>query len=212
MQDNSTEPIIDIWHAIRNWLLNHIPIPEDDWGFLPPATDQEIDHVIQETGYPLPEDFQQWLKIHNGQDLRNPFLRWLPHGMVMLSCEMIIKEWHFWVGLYEEHIEDEFSHETYFQDKIRNIIYHPQRLLIAEQEGIAIMALDGIPGPQGTPGQVILDVDECTFIVGADSLTQFLEKYLRLMEEGQVYFDAETYGQMVPADQNLYMRDLLIDG
>jgi cell wall assembly regulator SMI1 len=139
-------------------------------------------------------------------------LRWLPNGMTILSCEMIVKEWHFWVGLYEKYGQDEFSHETYFQDKIRNIIYHPKRLIIAEQEGIAIMALDGIPGPQGTPGQVILDVDECTFIVGADSWTRFLEKYLRLMESGQVCYDAKSYGQMIPANPDLSMEDLLTNG
>ncbi len=209
MADLHTEPISEIWQAIRNWMLHHVPIAEENWGFLPPATDRQMDQVVQETGIPLPEDLRLWLKIHNGQDLKNPF-RWLPHGMAMLSCEMIIEQWHFWVGLYEKYGEDEFSHETYFQDKIRNIVFHPKRLIIAVDEGLAMLALDGTPGPAGTPGQVILDVDECTFIVGADSLTQFLEKYLRLMESGQIRYDSGIYEMMVPVDQNLKMEDLLV--
>ncbi len=199
-----------IWTAIQNWLKDHVPIPQTQWGFLPPASEAQIHQIRTETGYDPPEDLRQLLKINNGQAIKTP-LHWLPNGMHLHATDKIIETWHYWMKLYTKFGEDEFSQETYFQNKIRNIIFHPKRLIIADSDGGVMMALDGIPGPAGIHGQILFDISECDFIVGAESLTAFLKKYLLLMEKGSIYYDTETYNQMMPTNPDSEILDLLID-
>jgi cell wall assembly regulator SMI1 len=204
-----TDNMHAIWDKIYHWLCGHVPMPPDTWGFLPPATDAQINQISLETGCKIPDDLRQLLRIHNGQEMKSP-LRWLPSGMNLLSCEKIIETWRQGMTFYKKYGEDAFSQQTYFQDQLRNIIDHPKRLTIAEQEGIATLMLDGAPGPKGISGQVIVNITECDFVVLASKLTVFFKKYLQLMLDGQIYFDMGTYDQIMPTQPDLSIEDLLI--
>ncbi|MBN2369138.1 MAG: hypothetical protein JXO72_01480, partial [Vicinamibacteria bacterium] len=61
--------------------------------------------------------------------------------------------------------------------------------------------LDFTPGPAGVAGQVIMDITECEFIVLATNFHAFLSRYLELLETGVYFYEAETYGYVIP--QNL---------
>jgi cell wall assembly regulator SMI1 len=204
-----TDKIVDIWQEIYNWLCGHVPRPPETWGFLPAASEAQINQIGLETGCDIPDDLRQLLRIYHGQDMKSP-LRWLPSAMNLLSCEKIIEIWHRGMTFYKTYGEGEFSQQTYFENQLRNIIDHPRRLTIAEQEGIATLILDGVPGPKGKNGQVIVNISECDFVVLAGSLTAFMKKYLQLMIDDQIYFDVETYSQMMPIQPDLTIEDLLI--
>jgi hypothetical protein len=57
------------------------------------------------------------------------------------------------------------------------------------------------PGPEGIAGQVITNVTECDFIVLAPTFHAFLARYLEFLGTGICFYEAETYGYVIP--QNL---------
>ncbi len=166
----------------------------------PGASEAEIAAVEAALGLPFPVDLRASLRIHDGEDWQQG-IRWLPHGMVWLPVTGILASWQEQQTYYARWGEDEYVDDYQDQGRIRNIIFHPRRIPIAEQEGICGLWLDFTPGPAGVTGQVIMDITECEFIVLAPTFRAFLTRYLELLETGVYFYEAETYGHVIP--QNL---------
>ncbi len=143
----------------------------NELGLNPGATAAQIQQVEEVTGQALPNDFKLFLQHINGQQ---PQSHWfLLDEVKLLSCDEIIEEW----TEGQEYAEDtaEYYDEFHFDDKIRCTIYHASRIPFASQEGFGFMAIDYAPGPNGKVGQVIYLVNECDFIVIADSFSAFVD-------------------------------------
>jgi cell wall assembly regulator SMI1 len=78
--------------------------------------------------------------------------------------------------------------------------YHRRWLPIAASDDTNLL-LDFAPGPAGTSGQVLLQVNECEYAVVGRSTVDFLSRWLGLLDDGQVRFDP-TYGYAVPTDSS----------
>lgn len=96
---------------------------------------------------------------------------------------------------------EEYADEYQDTGRIRNVVYHPRRIPIAESDADVWLWLDFTPGPAGVAGQVITNINECEFIVLAPTFHAFLARYLELLETGVFFYEAETYGYVIP--QNL---------
>ncbi len=166
----------------------------------PGASEAEIAAVEAALGLPFPTDFRASLRIHDGEDWQQG-IRWLDNAMLLLPIANILTSWQEQQTYYARWGEDEYVDDYQDQGRIRNVIFHPRRIPIAEQEGVCGLWLDFTPGPAGIAGQVILDITECEFIVLAPSFHAFLTRYLELLETGVYFYEAETYGQVIP--QNL---------
>jgi cell wall assembly regulator SMI1 len=166
----------------------------------PGAGEDEITRVEQALELRLPDDVRASLQIHDGEDWQRG-IRWLPSGMVLLPSAQILESWREQQTYYARWGEDQYADEALDEGRIRNVIFHPRRIPIAEQEGICGLWLDFTPGPEGVAGQVIMDLTECDFIVLAPHFRAFLSRYVELLETGIYVYDAETYHQVIP--QNL---------
>lgn len=156
------------------------------------ATSEEIYAIEKTTGYALPESFKLWLSKVNGQD--HGTLRFLPDHVTMISCAEIIQQW----KAERDYDADtaEFYDEYQDKDRIRQTILHPSRIPIANQDGAWSIYIDNDPGPEGTVGQLIYIVNECDYIVLAESFDAFLNKYTGAINKGLLKFRASdpTYG------------------
>lgn len=124
------------------------------------------------------------------------------HDAFLLPVAGILEHWKVQQTYYARWGEDEYADDYQDEDRIRNVIFHPRRIPIAnnldEESGLW---LDFTPGPAGVAGQVIMDITECEFIVLAPTFHAFLARYLELLETGVYFSEAETYGCVIP--QNL---------
>ncbi len=145
------------------------------------------------------DDLRASLLIHDGEDWQHG-IRWLPDGMVLLSVAQILARWHEQQTYYARWGEDEYVDDYQDAGRIRNVIFHPQRIPIAEQGGVCGLWLDFTQGPEGVAGQVIMDITECDFIVLAPTFRAFLARYAELLETGVYFYEAETYEQVIPQD------------
>lgn len=205
--------IDEIWRRLERWAADHVPGLE----FAKGATDSEIAAVEKTLGISFPEDFRQSLAIHNGEQYEfvregfNPggrLLRvrhgaWLPGGANLHSLGEIETQWTELLDYVDNQFEQEFSEDG----KTREVIFHRKRIPIAEQEGITWMFLDFCPGPKGTDGQVIYNINECDFKVLGTSFTAFLSRHLHLLETGKLVF-SEKYNAVMRRAKEIREEDL----
>jgi len=184
------------------WLRLERFFSEQHWAVAlrPGAEEAEIVRLEQVLELRLPADLRTSLQIHNGEDGRQG-IRWLP-DMLLLPIAGILAHWNTQQSYYARWGEDEYADDAQDGGRIRNVIFHPRRIPLAmrlDEEGG--LWLDFTPGPEGMPGQVIMDITECDFIVLAPNFRAFLVRYIELLESGVYFYDAETYQQVIP--QNL---------
>lgn len=170
----------------------------------PGVSETEIAAAETTLGVALPADLRASLCIHDGEDWQQwrQCVRWMIHDTFLLPVAGILEHWKVQQTYYARWGEDEYADDYQDEGRIRNIIFHPHRIPIAnnldEESGLW---LDFTPGPAGVAGQVIMDITECEFIVLAPTFRAFLTRYLELLETGSYFYDAETYGYVIP--QNL---------
>ncbi len=162
----------------------------DELGFSTGASETEIETIETETGQTLPDELKQFLSTINGQN--NEDFYFLPDQVRLFSCEEIIDEW----KQEQEYADDstEFYDQYQNDDKIRCTIYHKSRVPFAGQEGFGIVCIDNDPGPKGKKGQIIYLIDECDFIVLADSFNELINLYIDRMQKGILKFQNEKEG------------------
>lgn len=184
-----------IWQCITTWAARHSLSIQLN----PGASQAEIARVEQALGLRFTDDFRAWLLIHDGEDWQQG-IRWLENGMRWLPVAQILEQWQIQQTYYARWGEED-ADDYQDEDRIRNVVYHPKRIPIAESDADAWLWLDFTPGPAGIAGQVITSITECDFIVLGSSFRAFLARYAELLETGVYYYDAETYAQVIP--QNL---------
>jgi cell wall assembly regulator SMI1 len=185
----------DLWTRLERFLA------AQQWPVTlrPGASETEIAGGETALGLCFPDDFRASLQIHDGEDWQQG-IRWLDNAMLLLPIAEILAEWgtqQTYYAQWGEAYADDYQDEG----RIRNVVYHPPRIPIAESDADVWLWLDLTPGPTGVAGQVITNVTECEFIVLAPTFHAFLARYLELLETGVYVYEAEAYGYVIP--QNL---------
>lgn len=160
-----------------------------DLGFKDGVSEEDISKLEMHLGKDLPEDFKEFLQIYNGQ--KDKTFNWLPDNLKLFGLDEISKSWDHELSIMPMIGERAFF--TYhFQDKIKSLIFHHDRIPIAEfEEGSCNIFIDNIPGPKGKEGQLIFNVNECDFIVLADNFKDLISFYVKLLENGKLKFIEE---------------------
>ncbi len=184
-----------IWQRITKWADRHSLSIQLN----PGASQAEITRVEQALGLRFPDDFRAWLQIHDGEDAQQG-IRWLENGMRWLPVAQVLEQWQIQQTYYARWGEED-ANDDQDESRIRNVVYHPKRIPIAESDADAWLWLDFTPGPTGIAGQVITNITECDFLVLGSNFRAFLARYVELLESGVYYYDADTYAQVIP--QNL---------
>jgi len=156
-------------------------------GFKPGVLELHIDAAEARLNIRFPISYRKFIEQFNGHDYE--ILNWLPDNMSFLELDEVIKVWENEMDFYDE-MESESFFNRYSEDgKTRLIFYHPRRIPIADLEGECTLYLDFIPGPEGTEGQVIYNINESDFVVLAKGFKDFLSRYVQLHESGELVLE-----------------------
>lgn len=147
----------------------------------PPTTAARITKAEKKLKVSLPEDYKAWLTLHDGEDHSDERIEWMPAGGRLLPLDTTLERWE-----EEQEYAQEADEDTQDDDRILNVVRHPKRIVIAgNQWGDGDNTyLDLIPGPKGTPGQVIVATTECDFEVVGTSFVDFLERCAAAISAG----------------------------
>ena len=150
-------------------------------------------------GVRLPADYRAWLQLHDGQQLDMvegvEGLSVLPGGAAwFVPLDRVLAHWQ-WERSFD--LDDYDSiHETQDQKRVRFFVGHPRRITVAGSANLdgGNFVLDLIPGPNGTPGQLLEMTSECDFEVIGDSVSAYFDRIAELLEVGKLVVTTDDNG------------------
>jgi cell wall assembly regulator SMI1 len=147
------------------------------------ADTSELEAAI---GAPLPDDYKDWLALHDGEDDVGGRVDFLPTAEThLLSARETMDRYRDQLDWFQSDDAEGFAHFS-DDDRIRNVVSHARRVILASNawgDGDN-MYLDLCPGPKGTVGQVIVATSECDFEVVGASFGDFLRRLATALEDG----------------------------
>jgi cell wall assembly regulator SMI1 len=160
----------------------------------PPATETQLVAAETMMALRLPADYRAWLAGCDGQEL--DALSILPRGGWFASIDRVVSEWVFHRNF------DAPELDTTDDALVRSNVFDPKRVTIGGWEdlgGDSVM-IDLLPGPRGTPGQLLTLYTECDFAVIGTSLADYFERVAVLIERGELtadLLDANDWHELV---------------
>lgn len=178
--------IKEIWRDFLK-IFEEQGINKKDLGFRDGICKEEISKAEKLFSIKFPDDYREFLMICNGQEYGRNYLHWLPERMQLLGIDEIIEEWNDQIKVMEEAPDAlEFYDEYQYDNKIRAIVFHKKWIPIAGAEGVCWIFLDYVPGPKGYKSQLIYNINECDFIVLANSFSALIQHYIELFKKGHL--------------------------
>lgn len=186
--------MIEIWQRIENWIkVNHPAVLET---LNPGATEQDFIELESVVNSKLPEDFKDFLSIHNGQSWTHLNLF---NSDRLLSIEDIIDEWKNWSNVLPE--LDAQCREQYGvpasslpEEGIKNDWWNHAWIPITSNGSGDSYCIDLDPTAKGQKGQIIRmwhDVPERELI--APSFSQWISEYVNDLENN-LYVPSDDIG------------------
>ena len=151
-------------------------------------TDAKLDEIEQKTGLMLPNEFKELYKLCNGQDYGGNCLF---DYFLLNSFDDIINTWETFKSSEEEFESDGIKSEP--ETGIKNKWCNSKWLPFANTADGHSICIDYDPDKTGTVGQVITywyNSEERNLIAG--SFADFIEGYLRNLQDGTYIFDADV--------------------
>jgi cell wall assembly regulator SMI1 len=187
----------DVVRRLEAWYAKHTPAK---LALRPGASDRAIAAAEKAMKIEFPPTFREWLRIHDGQ-APEATIDWAPGCTRLAPLSEVVKQWK------DERDMDDDEHVGKLQERgrIQNIVFHAKRIPIAGTEywdGDKTY-IDFVPGPKGKAGQIITLVTECDFVVLGETMTEFLEKYLAILESGALAFSKGT-GELAPVGREYF--------
>ena len=169
-----------------------------------PASSDDIKRVEEVIGIQLPDDFKEFLKIHDGE-VGDGWLALLGNGNQLLSCNHIIKQYELDQQIGEDLYDPDMETIEFWKDRVGgNVIFvnGPVKPLMLHRKWIPLTCMNGDvfryfdfdPAPGGIPGQIIeVDPEGCCYEVIATNFSELLEKHLSELQAGDYVVDEEGY-------------------
>ncbi len=173
-------------------------------GLQPPATEDQLNHLEQIVGWPLPEEFRSLYKIHNGENDPIGFV----FGMELLPLTGIESNWKVWTDFADDD-DCEFDAASIPSGYVQEKYAHRGWIPFTHDGSGNHFAIDLAPGPRGKVGQVIVfGNDENMKYVVAPDLTAFWQFILDLCRAGNFQFDYDS-GFTIKQPPNAHLFDVL---
>ncbi|PCJ55342.1 MAG: hypothetical protein COA79_21100 [Planctomycetota bacterium] len=182
-----------LWCKYKNWLKNSNP----DWVNLlnSGASADDLKVVEDQLSFPLPNDYKDFLKIHDGQ--RQDSIGLLSENIIFgiipaLGCWESMKHMYDG-GQFNNDLDSE--PKGAIQYKLWNVRWFP----ISNDNG-NLVCIDLDPGPNGKVGQII-DFDNSSVhrVVLADSFLEYFQEYIDdIINKKYIYSD--EYGALMHKD------------
>lgn len=164
------------WATISAWLAEHHPRALAL--FAPPASPEAIAAAEAALGVTLPEDYKQFLRIHNGQ---NEFAPWVGLGALLPIEEVAAAR----ANIFNE---DGAIDPDQVGPGIRAVDYLQAWIPISRSSrNRDYLCLDLDPAPGGTVGQIlefVVDFDARPLVAG--SFADLLAKYFEQAQTGEI--------------------------
>ncbi len=185
---------------IKAWM--QVNAPEILTNLNPPAHAADIVQVEQEIGLSFPEDFKQFLALHDGE--RDELHAFLADFNRLLSCQEIVSQYQLMQDIGKQLYSPEMETLACWQEQTRDgIIFikgsvqpltlHPKWIPFTEMNGDVFRYFDYDPAPGGVMGQVIeVDPEGCSWQVLADSFEDLLDQYALALAQGKYAVDLEV--------------------
>jgi cell wall assembly regulator SMI1 len=187
--------IVEYWNEISSY-ISRFGLSLHELGFRTGTDRRDIAELEEELNQSLPIDYKEFLLLCNGQEFHeyDCYFHFLPTNMRFLGADEVVKIW----KEQQQFVTEENINESWnwFQqrDTIRSVIFHPKRIPIADNEGVATLWIDNIPAPNGKTGQLITNYTECDFVVLANSMTHLLCNYALLIQKGILEWASKDKG------------------
>lgn len=185
MLDEDIAPVLarlDAWYAAN--------LPARKYYFNPPATDTQIDAFEKLVGLKMPRSFHQLYRWHDGENND----RWGHiYGLPLLPLAQAAFDWRSWVRTLAEFGGNRYAIAggAWPEGAVDPAYFNPGWVPLTSDGSGGHIGLDFAPWPGGRVGQVILfGRDEDVKVVLAESLGQFLEWVLGLLESGNFRLNA----------------------
>jgi cell wall assembly regulator SMI1 len=178
----ATGDIVRRWRTIASWLeKNH---PSAIAGFNDPASAELIAASEKALGRVLPEEYKQFLAIHDGQQADAPMVE----TASLLSIGEVAKSHKRLVDLCKE---PSTLDEEMVAEGIRPIEFCAGWVPIGRSaRGRDFLCIDLDPGPKGTSGQIIMyAVDDEGRSLVAKSFADLLSVYFEQVQAGEIEID-----------------------
>lgn len=174
--------------ALDAWLAIHAP--ETHGALNAGASDDELDAFERRTGFSLPADFRTLYRWHDGQAESMDATEAGVFGLAFIPLSDVQAEWDVWNDMLtdDSRINETMPGQTSRPaGHIREQYITPGWVPFTKDFGGNSVGIDLDPGPLGTPGQVItFGRDEKDKYVLAASLADFIDEYVRRLEQGRV--------------------------
>lgn len=181
--------LAETWARIERWFAENLP--ERALCLRPPATEAELADAEHALGRPLPADVRASYRVHDGQDDHGYDVMWLPYAYRLGSLAAIVAH-HLDERAFQGGIVDE-ERMDWLDDagEVRQVFWHPDRVVIAGSPhwDYDQLVLDFVPGPNGTPGQLIARVD-IAFVRLCSGFGSLLQQYADGLEAGRIVAEA----------------------
>jgi len=187
----------DLWQRIEAWGR---AAGAGSLRLRPPALEDEIRRAEEVMGLVFPEDLRASLLCHDGEE-PDPDFEWLPGCAPLQPLQALVARWteaRGWAEADPNADPDEGESED---GRHRLCLWHPRRIPIAGSpfwDGDNTY-VDLAPGSRGTEGQILTFTSECDLEVLGPSFRATLEKYVCLLERGELVWSASD-SRVVPAD------------
>lgn len=175
-KDNSVRSRMrEVWNEIEVWYKENAPILYED--LRDGASEADLKEAEKKLGFPLPDDYRESLKIHNG--------RVYLHDYEYLDLNGAVRESVLMVSLDAEGKFEGWHVEGASDGKIQNKWWHKGWIPFAEDSGGNKLCIDMAPGPKGKKGQVLqMELGAGPFSTEYDSFLEYMEHYLEALKRG----------------------------
>lgn len=178
------------WDRLKKWLYKSCPLMVTSLN--KGASSEQLSELEKTLDVSLPEDYKDFLQIHNGQIFNSPALVDLE---VLNSTDFILSEWKFWKELYDA---GEFkSYQSTPDNGIKNDWWNPSWIPITSNGYGDHICIDLDPTSGGTKGQIIsMFHDDPRRELLALSFKKWLRNYIEDLEKG-IHIYSEEYGGII---------------
>lgn len=175
--------VAQLWDTIEHALADGYPT--FDLKLRSGASEHEIVRAEATLGVRLPDDFRTSVALHDGQEVGDDFVTWLPVAQRLGSLESSVRCWADERPFIDEAMLAERTDWLDRGERVRQVLFHPRHIPIAGSRfwDYGRLLLDLAPGPKGTVGQVIAR-DDVDLVWVAPSFRALLASIARGLEDG----------------------------
>ena len=177
----------DEWDRFKAWLSENCAA--EIRGLNDPATSDEFDELESIIAMKLPDDFKQYLTIHNGQGSDGGGI---VDGSILLSTVEIIREWE---SLKYQLENTDLDLEEYYverDDGLKGDVLNSKWIPFVSDRNGNYFCLDLDPAEGGSYGQIIdLYHDDFERNILSVSFKEWFSQYVSDLEDGEYVYDED---------------------